>query len=186
MSSIPQFNHNNVLPPHLGDPVDHGKLSPYPCTILELCKKFSTSKERIYLLKGLLNFRQRMTELNIINGFQWIDGSFVENIEISEKRPPNDIDIITLFGGLSTDDFELIEKDFPEFYNSDLSKEMFGLDHYPFDYCFSPEICITYTSYWIQLFTHNRLGNWKGMLKLEINTPDVDREAKEFLNRLEL
>jgi hypothetical protein len=38
------------------------------------------------------------------------------------------------------------------------------------------------TRYWIQLFTHNRLGVWKGILRLELNTTDIDKLALEHLN----
>ena len=73
---IPSFDYNNVLPPHLGNPTNSNHLSPYPCTILELCHQFSTSKERILILKNFVTFRQRMTAEGIINGFQWLDGSW--------------------------------------------------------------------------------------------------------------
>ena len=43
---IPVFDHNLVLPPHLGDPVDRAQLSPYPCTTLDLCQRLGTTPER--------------------------------------------------------------------------------------------------------------------------------------------
>ncbi|MGE0569140.1 MAG: hypothetical protein AB7O73_14475, partial [Bacteroidia bacterium] len=101
---IPNFDHNNVLPPHLGNPTDRTHLSPYPCSILELCHRFSTSSNRVQILKNYILFRQRMNALGIIYGFQWLDGSFLENIEFSEGRPPRDLDVVTFFGGLSISD----------------------------------------------------------------------------------
>ena len=82
---IPDFDHNHVLPPHLGNPIVHSELSPYPCTILELCAKFSTSPQRIAILKNFVQFRQKMTLNGVLFGFQWLDGSFLENIEVSQK-----------------------------------------------------------------------------------------------------
>ena len=35
MASIPDFNYNNVLPPHLGNPTDTSKISPYKTDIME-------------------------------------------------------------------------------------------------------------------------------------------------------
>ena len=131
---IPNFDHNNVLPPHLGNPTNRTHLSPYACTILELCHRFSTSSNRIQILKNFVIFRQRMTTLGIVYGFQWIDGSFLENIEVSESRPPNDLDIVTFFGGLSIADQTTIRTNFPEFANPILAKNNFLLDHYPVDY----------------------------------------------------
>ncbi len=98
---IPHFDHNNVIPPHLGNPASHRQISPYVCGIMEFCEHFSTSKERVAILKGFVNFRIEMSENGIVNGYQWIDGSFTENIEISEKRSPNDINVVSLFKGMS-------------------------------------------------------------------------------------
>ena len=49
MASIPDFNYNNVLPPHLGNPTDTSKISPYKTDIMEFCKKFATSSESCLL-----------------------------------------------------------------------------------------------------------------------------------------
>ena len=184
MSPIPDFNHNNVLPPHLGNPVHRDDLSPYQCSIIELCNKYSTSAERITILRGLINFRQRMTGLGIIHGFQWLDGSFLENIEVLEGRPPRDLDIVTFFGDLSQDDLDNIRVAFPEFSNKTLSKRNFQLDHYPVDYTFRPDLTVEITRYWIQLFTHSRDSVWKGILRLSLNTDIDDQHAMNYLNSL--
>lgn len=181
---IPSFNYNNVLPPHLGDPTDRTHLSPYPCTILELCHTFSTSPNRIQILKNFVSFRQRMTALNINFGFQWLNGSFMENIETSEGRPPKDLDVVTFFGGLSLADQANIRATFPEFANPILAKNNFLLDHYPVDYSHSPDVTVELTRYWLQLFTHNRLGVWKGILRLSLNTPIDDQHALNYLNSI--
>ena len=182
--AIPSFNHNNVIPPHLGNPTNKAHLSPYSCTILELCNRFSTSKERISILKGLLLFRQKMHANGVIYGFQWLDGSFLENIEVSESRPPNDLDIVTFFGGLLPADQASIRSTFPEFANPVLAKASYSLDHYPVDYSYNPGVTVEMTRYWIQLFTHNRNGIWKGILRLPLNTPIDDQHAINYLNSL--
>ncbi len=179
---IPSFDHNNVIPPHLGNPTDRSHLSPYSCSILELCHRFSSSPERVLILKNFVLFRQRMTSLGIIYGFQWLDGSFLENIEVSAGRPPKDLDVVTFFGGLSHSDQISIRSTFPEFGNPGLAKANFHLDHYLVDYTFKPEVTVEHTRYWIQLFTHNRLGVWKGILRLPLNTPIEDQHALDFLN----
>lgn len=184
MSPIPNFDHNNVLPPHLGNPRDRTHLSPYQCTILELCHRFSTSAHRINILKGLIEFRQKMTNSGVVYGFQWLDGSFLENIEISENRQPNDLDIVTFFGGLSVNEQATIRATFPEFANPTLAKNTYNLDHYAVDYSFSPEVTVEMTRYWIQLFTHNRNSVWKGILKLPLNTQIDDQHALDYLNSI--
>lgn len=184
MCPIPLFDHNNVLPPYNGNPTQRNHLSPYFCDTLELCQRFATSTERIAILRGLLEFRERMLIESISSGFQWIDGSFTENIETSESRPPNDLDIVTFFGGIDMTEQNRIMTVFPEFYVASLSKTTYGLDHYPFDYAFEPNATVEMTRYWIQLFTHNRIGIWKGLLRIELNTPNVDANALSYLNSL--
>lgn len=183
---IPDFDHNNVIPPHLGNPAVMTDLSPYPCNSLEICQKLGTTKERVEILKGLIVFRQRMMENGIVDGFQWLDGSFIENIEVTENRPPNDLDLVTFFGGLTIEEQKVKRTKFIEFFNPTLAKNNYKLDHYFVDYSFRPEVTIEMTRYWIQLFTHNRLGVWKGILRLELNTAEIDQEALTYLKNVEL
>lgn len=183
---IPDFNHNHVLPPHLGNPTEYSHLSPYSCTIMELCLKFSTSANRIEILKKFIQFRQRLHSMDILYGFQWLDGSFLENIELSEGRPPRDLDLVTFFGGVSKSDLSIIQASFPEFSDPILSKANYFLDHYAVDYSFKPDATVELTRYWIQLFSHNRLGVWKGILKLPLNTPIEDKAALDYLNSIKL
>ena len=183
---IPDFNYNNVIPPHKGNPTDISHLSPYHCTILELCHKFATSADIIEILKGLVHFRLKLNANGILYGFQWLDGSFLENIEKIESRSPRDLDIVTFYGGLSEQEQVIIHQNFPEFIFSRKSKENFKLDHYPVDYTFNPEVTVERTRYWIQLFTHNRNGVWKGMLRLSLNTPIDDQHAIEYLEGIVL
>lgn len=98
---IPDFDHNNVIPPHLGNPTEPDKISPYKADILEFCHKFATSPQRIEILKGFVNFRLEANKNGILCGFQWVDGSFSEDIEKSEQRAPNDIDVVSFISNVS-------------------------------------------------------------------------------------
>lgn len=181
MGNIPDFDHNDVIPPHTGNPIALNN-SPYRCTSLELCEKFSTSPQRIELLKGLLEFRAQLTKLDVIVGFQYLDGSFLENIEVSEGRPPNDVDIVTFFRDIDIPRQQVLMKIFPEFVDVKQCKAKYKLDHYPVDYGYHPDTTVESVKYWLQLFSHNRKGVWKGMLRLELNTTDIDEEALTLLN----
>jgi hypothetical protein len=147
-----------------------------------LCERFSYSKERIEILKGFINFRMILNQLGITIGFQWLDGSFLEDVERKEERAPRDLDLVTFYGCISMDDQEVIKEKFPEFFSSVLAKEKFALDHFVVDYTAHPEHTVEYTRYWIQLFSHNRDQVWKGMLRLELNTPEIDQLALDYLN----
>lgn len=181
---IPNFDHNNVLPPHLGNPTKSAHLSPYLCSSFEFCQHFATSRERIGILNSFVLFRLRMNEHGIIDGFQWIDGSFTENIELTLQRPPNDIDVVTFYRNLTSVQGLDIQTNFKEFISPALSKANYKLDHYPVDFGYDPVVTVEQTRYWLQLFSHNRDSVWKGMLRLELNTPAVDQIALDYLNSL--
>ncbi|MCE2811819.1 MAG: hypothetical protein LW850_15650 [Planctomycetaceae bacterium] len=94
---IPPFDHNLVVPPHLGDPTQSSELSPYPCATLELCLRFGTSPQRRKIRWQFLDFRQRLADEGLTNGFQWLDGSFLEDIEAQEgKRQASKKDLISV------------------------------------------------------------------------------------------
>jgi len=94
---IPIHNHDGVLPPFTpgGSPTELGDMSPYRVDLLEVVQKFGITEERREILGGLLAYRNALRSVGISSGFQWIDGSFVEDCERVRGRPPKDIDIIT-------------------------------------------------------------------------------------------
>lgn len=175
---IPDFDYNLVLPPHLGDPVNPGQLSPYPCNTVDLCQRLGTTTDRRVILGKFLDFRDRLRAEGLTNGFQWLDGSFLENIEVRESRSPRDIDVVTVYWGYGIPFQQQLLVNFPEVANPVLSKANYLVDHYPFDAGFDPMATLEWTRYWILLFSHNRLGVWKGMLKIDLNTPAEDAAAR--------
>jgi hypothetical protein len=178
---IPPFDHNLVLPPHLGDPTQCGELSPYPCTTLELCQRLGTSLERRRILSRFLDFRERLISAGLKNGFQWLDGSFLEDVEAREGRPPKDLDVVTVYWGYELPFQEQFMTEFPEFADPTLAKANYTLDHYPFDASYRPETTVELARYWISLFSHNRLAVWKGMLRVELDTAADDSAARAEL-----
>jgi hypothetical protein len=65
--------------------------------LISFVDRFSSSPERIAILHSLLQFREELYKSGITSGFQWLDGSFMENIETLESRPPNDMDVVTFY-----------------------------------------------------------------------------------------
>ena len=181
---IPKFDHNLVLPPHLGDPTLPNHLSPYPCTTLDLCERLGTTPERRRILGGFLSFRERLQTEGLMTGFQWLDGSFLEDIELRDGRPPRDLDVVTVYWGYDLAFQTALLSKFPEVANPVLAKAKYSLDHYPFDAGYRPEVTLEKTRYWISLFSHNRSGVWKGMLRIQLNTPAEDAAARQELAKV--
>ncbi len=180
---IPVFDHNLVLPPHLGDPVQYAQLSPYPCTTLDLCQRLGTTPERRAILGKFLDFRERLCSEGLTNGFQWLDGSFLEDVETRESRSPKDLDLVTVYWGYDRAFQTGLGARFREFASPALSKSVYSLDHYIFDAGVNPIVTMEQTRYWILLFSHNRQGVWKGMLRIELNTPAEDKAARQELSK---
>ncbi len=179
--SIPAFDGNNVLPPHTGDPRRLDQLSPYPCTTTELCQRFATTPERIAILEGFLRFRVLLAQAGFVTGFQWLDGSFLEAIEAEENRPPRDLDLVTFY--LPTDaPFNLrVAAGFPNLLNRNQIRTDYSLDHFFCDMACHPVLTVEWTRYWTGLFSHRRDGVWKGMLRVDLNTPVEDTNARALL-----
>lgn len=183
---IPPFDHNNVLPPFQGgDPTKRGSLSPYKSDIMEFCQYFAKTPARKDILKGFVEFRIECLKYGIQLGYQWIDGSFVENVEISQRRDPHDIDVVTICALTDPNQQIAIANNFPAFVDPRLSKIKYKVDHYLCLVNVSPFATIENVKYWNQLFGHNRAGTWKGMIELPLYNNDVmDMQALNYLNSI--
>lgn len=179
---IPPFDPiTNVLPPHSGDPRDPAQMSPYYCTVEELCDRFATSTARKRILQRFLDFRSELFALGI-KGFQWLDGSLVENIEMLEAREPADIDVIT-FVGDPADPVALNRTmaTTPNLLNRTYVKSQYFVDHFWVPLGSTPALIVDQTRYWCALFSHRRNGLWKGMLVVDLINPMDDQAAAIIL-----
>ncbi|MGR5061988.1 DUF6932 family protein [Photobacterium sp. DNB22_13_2] len=172
---IPHFNSSGVLPPYLADdPTERGSMSPYRVGLDEFVAHFATSPERKLLLRGFINYRLKMKGLGFSTGFQWIDGSFVEDVETTRKRPPADIDFVT-FSELpasvqSEDDWNQLFDDNQDLFDTDVSKTEFMCDAYYVNIRTNPLYLIEQTRYWFGLFSHQRSTSlWKGILEIDLS-----------------
>ena len=136
------------------------------------------------ILGNFLRFRAELQNRGLHVGYQWLDGSFLEDIESYESRPPRDLDLLTIFWGYDLAFLNQLVTDLPAFLTPAISKRDFKLDHFPIMADESPQATVENARYWVQLFTHRRDGVWKGMLRIELNTPSDDQAALDYLNHL--
>jgi len=111
---------------------------------------------------------------------QWIDGSFLESIEILESRPPNDVDVVTFFrlpAGLTQKN--LFNRK-PELFDHDRVKADFLVDSYPICLDNSAEYLIEQSAYWYGVWSHRRTLAWKGFVELGLE-PATDAAAVAIL-----
>jgi hypothetical protein len=184
---IPDFDHNGVLPPHVGDPAaNRAHMSPYPCTSTELCAKLGTSDERRQILAGFFELRDALRQLGMTSGFQWLDGSFAENAEKTRGRAPHDIDVVTFYepspppSSLSPAAITLR----PVLADRDATRHRFRVDHILVPLAATPNRLadarrlVDEVRYWFGLFSHRRSDDvWKGMLQLPLDTAAEDVQA---------
>lgn len=152
--------------------------SPYPATALELVQRFATSMERAALLMGFFELRGALRAAGIVNGFQWIDGSFVEHAEATKGRPPGDIDVVTLFhrpadrlGGQRWDEF--VDAHIDTLFDPEFCKAVYHCDAYVIDLYADPETSASQAAYWFGLFSHQRdTFRWKGIVQVRLEQDD--------------
>lgn len=114
-------------------------------------------------------------------GFQWVDGSFLEDVEKTQSRPPGDIDVVTFYWSSDPDFTNTFLTAFPSIANRAKIKADFFVDHFPIDVGYHPEATVEATRYWCGLFSHTRTGVWKGMLRIDLDTPADDASATALL-----
>lgn len=184
---IPEFNHSFVLPPFVGEQLSHAQGSPYPVTALELVQRFATSSERGVILRGLLDYRAELCSLGFVKGFQWLDGSFVENVEAHQSRAPNDVDVVTFAYapvGLASADIQALMDANKDLFVKECCREKFHCDPMMINLGKQPEKLVQDVRYWYGLFSHRRGDQvWKGILQLPLQSDD--EVARVILNNMD-
>ena len=180
--AIPEWNTLGLLPPT--DPADptSAERSPYPVALLDVVLRFATSAERCKVLKGFLDYRAALHGMGLVSGFQWIDGSFTEQVETLERRPPKDIDVVTFVH--IPDNFALSNEQF-DVLDHDKAKARFLVDSYFVEINQLPaEAIVQQSAYWYSMWSHRRNQAWKGYLQIDLN-PAHDADAREQLIELD-
>lgn len=177
----------HILPPHLGDPAVPGAGSPYPVSIVEFTHAFVATPERKAIMEGFLDLRSLLRSEGVL-GFQLLAGSFVENIEGSENRAPNDIDVATVYQSTVLNFEQQFVSRYPIFQDQDALKAQYRTDHYFVDLALHPTVTFEFLRYWLGLFTHRRgdatyrYGLWKGIARVELTQNDgEDQQVRQLL-----
>jgi hypothetical protein len=181
--SIPPLNISGVLPPFTGqDPGQAGQdLSPYSAQPVDVITAFGTSAERLDILKKWLDHRKHLRQLGLASGFQWLDGSFVEN------KVPSDLDIVTFFlrpRATNANDMAQLMLQNPTLFLRAQAKATYRLDVFWVDMNARPEAVVDFTRYYCGLFSHRRIDFlWKGILRVDLAAQAIDDIASAAIQQ---
>jgi hypothetical protein len=170
---IPAWNSRGVLPPiGVADPTSAIR-SPYVVPLSEVVQRFGTTLERRTILNGLLRYRAALHAVGLVQGFQWLNGSFLEDIESLEGRPPNDIDVVTFFRLMPGETEDAVVQRaldlFPDTASAQRAlKQRFHVDAYMETLDAPPEELIRQCTYWYSMWSHRRNFTWKGYLQVDL------------------
>jgi hypothetical protein len=179
---IPNWNMEGVLPPIWpGEDGTSPNRSPYPSNLTELIDTFGSSSERFTILSGLLGFRQALYDAGIIGGFQWLDGSFMEDVENQHKRFPNDIDVVTFASLPAGETQKTLLAKVPHLFDHAFVKTTYMVDSY-YEFLGQPlaEHHVRQISYWYSMWSHNRNQTWKCFVRINLD-PLEDAKARKVL-----
>ena len=187
LGDIPPFTPSGSLPPFLGgNPAILASMSPYQTTLVKFVDRFATSVPRKEILAGYLNHRAALLNLGI-TGFQWLDGSFLEDIEALEKRPPLDVDTVTFVwrpAPFVNDQaaWNAVVSANLQLFSPAQAKVLYRTDPYFVETQHHPASVIQQTAYWFGLFSHRRVTSlWKGMLMIPLDIAQDDAAAITLL-----
>jgi len=187
---IPAFNLSLVLPPFLGDrPGASATQSPYSATTEELVHRLGTTPARNVLLRGFLNLRAELRAIGVDQGFQWIDGSFVEDKERRLGLAPGDIDLVTIFNRpaalVATPDWNAhITPYLGTLFHAGHCKAEYHCEAFYIDGSASGLTIASQSAFWFSLFSHQReTFRWKGLVRCELGPAAIDVAADAELAR---
>lgn len=181
---IPAWNLQGVIPPVRPGLQGHdADRSPYKTPLHTFVDVMGKSHARLEIVEGLLQFRSEIHKIGIDTGFQWLDGSFSENVEMTEGRNPRDVDVVTFLQLPAGEDESAILAKNPKLFDQDYVKKTYQVDSY-WDILGKPmgSQSVQQVCYWYSMWSHRRDGMWKGFIQVDLSSAQ-DSTAVQALNQ---
>ena len=160
--------------------------SPFETTMTHVVERFAFTPHRAGLIHNLINYRNALYDAGITEGFQWINGSFVEHVENRPRKGkpprPNDIDIVTFYHlpGEQTPETE-------DLFRPSTTRQRFNIDAYgiPLGVEFTADE-VDAVAYWYGMWSVRKDDHEpKGFVQVHLD-PQTDPDALRALNEMRL
>jgi hypothetical protein len=184
--AIPAWNAQCLIPPINELNSSAAERSPYIVSLVDFVLRFGTSSAWIEILDGLLHYRADMHDAGLTQGFQWLDGSFLEHVEVLESRAPNDIDVVTFYRLPDNKSQRDLLSQFPHLFDASAHQKIkndYRVDSYLVHLGMTAERLIAQGNYWYSMWSHRRNQIWKGYVQIDLDHTE-DADAKEALSNL--
>ena len=163
-----EWNEDGLLPVEFNTASGETLRSPYRLTLPQFAERYGGSDGRLALLSSLLEYRAGLRGTGVVSWFQWVNGSFVEDVQQTRGREPEDIDLVTFYhlpDGRTADEFQ---EEHPVVFDWKTVERKWSLD----SYCVplngdSVEDLLTAFGYWDHWWSHTKHGVAKGFVRLE-------------------
>ena len=175
--ALPLWNALGVIPPIDEQQPVSAERSPYFVSLTDFVLRFGSTPERRVVLDGLMRYRTALHAVGLVTGFQWLDGSFLENVELLEARAPNDIDVVTFFD-LPAGKTQLnLQQQAPDLFPTTRDahqklKDSYCVDAYVEHLGKAPTRLVRQSSYWYSMWSHRRNQVWKGYVQIDLVPTD--------------
>ena len=170
---IPPWNDKGLLPTPSLQAGQGGY--PFITTLDQIVERFAHTTVRRQLVTNLLDYRRDLRDVGIVQGFQWINGSFVEDIGNLQNRSPADVDVVTFFDLPSGVSRQEIQGRNPLIFSRELIKARYDIDAFYVDlnYISRCEL-VEDTAYWMHLWSHTRTEQMKGFVEVDLDQSQDD------------
>jgi hypothetical protein len=149
----------------------------------EFVARLGTTPGRKQLCRNLISYRKLLAGDGYTEGFQFIDGSFVEDVERTRGKEPSDLDVFSFLSAplKYQQDFSAWNAAGLPFWRTEIAdrdrnKARFGLDTYALllQETNLPTL-IQQIIYWYGLFSHQReTFAWKGFVAIPLDPSGDD------------
>jgi len=154
--------------------------SPYRVSLTDFVLRFADTDQRRSILDGFLRYRASLHAVGLTCGFQWVNGSFLEHVEITEGRAPNDVDVVTFYRLLSGATQATVQALNADLFDHDQVKKTYHADAYLVGLDSPPENLVAQSAYWYSVWSHRRNQAWKGYVEIDLDRVD-DESASAIL-----